>query len=48
MVWLSAVFFMGLVAAVSYWLTRGKVANSEGFFWLAAHSAAHLLRDHCY
>ena len=32
MVWLSAVFFMGLVAAVSYWLTRGKVANSEGFF----------------
>ena len=32
MVWLSAFFFMSLVAAVSYWLTRGKVANSEGFF----------------
>ena len=32
MIWLSALFFMCLVAAVSYWLTRGKVATSEGFF----------------
>ena len=31
MVWLSAVFFMGLVAAVSYWLTRGKVAAAGAF-----------------
>ena len=32
MVWISAVLFMSAVAAASYFLTRGKVDNSEGYF----------------